>query len=185
MVPNMSAKNTVELKITLPAHKLRQLADYLDKLLSDKPSVIIDKQPPTEVEPKLREETPAEKKIELGKSSNGMLIPWDQRIHNKNRNKTSLGAWRIKPKIDRENLLPHVESELIEAMGEIAEPDKDGTIHKFTDLLPLVQAAKASGLIDDDKINKACSKLKLDKFADIVLEPALVPKMAKLLDLDR
>lgn len=57
---------------------------------------------------------------QLAKStSTGKMIPWDNRIHASSKKVNADGTWRLKPGIDRENLLPQVEAELAALVADM------------------------------------------------------------------
>ena len=83
---------------------------------------------------------------ELAKSSNGQMIPWDVRIHAKSKKINADGSWRVKPGIDRDEFLPAIEDEIVQAMN--ASPKQEDVSAAVTPPIQDSQPAPATDVTD-------------------------------------
>lgn len=150
-------------------------------------------QPAADVPPPPPAATP-----EMAKGLCGKLIPWDARIHGKSKNTNADGSWRLKQGIDRDEFVPEVEAELVAAMEAPAAPEAvepkpslfdqqapaaPSTPTTFTELLPLVTAAKSTGKLSDEDLKGALDELGLPQFGMIATRTDLIPRFCELLEL--
>jgi len=184
-------EKTVSITIDIPLSKVSQLSDFVENLLSDKQTehaAIIPKQ--TSIvdirqanDDKDKDNPPTEKKVfkDLGKSTKDIFIPWDERIHRKSKKKSVNGRWLLKPNLDKLTLLPQVEAELAELVGENHDIQSTMT---YNDLINMVLRAKRESRISDKEINQACDIVGIERFGVLAVKTQLIPKMAKVLNLD-
>lgn len=144
--------------------------------------------------------------VQLAKSTTGEMIPWDARIHGAAKKINADGSWKLLKGVDRDNLVPQVEAELMglmvgnpieipESVSEDTPPPpsslfNDNTppppppgpkvINTFPELLPLVTGAKAAGTLTDERINQSIAEIGLTKFGELAVRTDLVPRFAEL-----
>lgn len=136
----MTEKETmVNFSMWLTPRQLRKVLDVIDTPSSDEQEITAKQEKhetqSTDVETQMEPAKKQQEHPEMGYSSTGQLIPWDERIHTTNRSKTAGNKWRVKSKIDREEYLPSIEAEIWASMvGSADDHQVDLDTHAETKL---------------------------------------------------
>lgn len=103
-------------------------------------------------------------------------MPWDERIHTKQRTTIKDGTWKLTRGVDPE-LVKRVRAEYAASAAEppapasAAEPPAPGGAIKWVDVLGKVMDAKKSGSINQEQLERACAELGVGTFAALVGHP--------------
>jgi len=121
---------------------------------------------------------PAAPEAELAPCTTGELIPWDVRIHASSKAKLTNGSWKLKQGVDRDELVPEVEKELI---GKHQPPTPAEGEMTFADLLPMIIDLKENGGLTDEKLQEACTAVGLSTFGEIARNTDKIPALVEII----
>ena len=128
--------------------------------------------------------------VDLGKDSNGNMIPWDARIHSGAKTKNNDGSWKKKKGVSKD-IISVVESELVSLMAvpapqQTSQPpalpaapqQTNGTgPTNYAELLTQVSALIQSGKITIEKVNEQVIANDVQSLQHLAMRPDLIPNV--------